>query len=223
MTYTYDLTIGGVRFHAEISKESPNYESECRDYILLKVLATTINYRKNGSHSWLRNDSNAYDFAMEVFQSIRKLDCFFCDMEHFEKTMQSMVDKRINDYASASHSGKGKKFAAVGSGCENFCTLDSESEHKSHKSENVWRWDEVLLDESVMAPDVQAEVFDAAQLIRKHMRKLPELTQQCLELHAQGLINTEIAKQLGVDKSYVGKLIKQGTISLLAELGDVLR
>ena len=223
MTHTYDLTIGGVRFHANLDSNKPNFDHEKRDYILLSVLAKTINYRKHGSHAWLCNDGNAYDFAMEVYHSIRRLDCFMCNMEHFEKTMQDLVNKRLNDYAIASHSGEGKKAAAVGSTCDKFCNFDSDSDKQCSKTNTVKKWDEILSDETAIMPDSYAMNVDAAHLVTQHMEKMPRLMQDCLNLYAQGYSNVEIAKQLDIDKSYVGKLIKQGTISLYAELGTILR
>lgn len=223
MTHTYDLKIGRARIRAKLDSSKPNFDRENRDYILLSVLAKTINYRKHGSHSWLSNDDNAYDFAMEVYDSIRRLDCFNCSMEFFEMTMQNLVNKRLNDYATASHSGEGKKAAAVGSTCDRLCSFDSDSDKTSTKDNKTWQWGEVLSDDSVVQPDIYAMNADAAHLATQHMKKMPRLMQKCLDLHSQGYSNVEIAKKLNIDKSYVGKLIKQGTISLYADLGDILR
>ncbi|MBR5185508.1 MAG: hypothetical protein IKW19_04350, partial [Akkermansia sp.] len=98
MAINYSINIGGAQFRAKVSKKNKNYELQKRQFKLLEMLAKTINSRKKSTDEWLKNDEVAYDFAMEVWNSLRQSSCFLCEEDRFEPVMQDLIMKRLTDY-----------------------------------------------------------------------------------------------------------------------------
>lgn len=220
MVFTYDISIGGVQFRATISERNKNFDTERRQYILLELLAKTINSRKRGTDTWLQNDNVAYDFAMELWTSLCNLDCFYCDMSIFEKVMQDLIMQRLKDYGKISRRGTGKKATAMASGSNTFCNFDDRTDDYYKKPGiECSRWSEVLRDESVYSPDKQVTIKDDADLVQHVLDSLDEKTRLCFLWHSQGMKNTDIALRLGIDESYVRKMNKATAKMLQERLG----
>lgn len=219
MIFTYDISIGGVPFRARISECDKNFDQERRQYILLSLLAKTINSRKRGTDTWLQNGNVAYDFAMELRASLCNLDCFHCEMSIFEKVMQGLIMQRLKDYGKVSRQGTGKKASAVASGSNMFCSFDDKTDDDKKPGGKCSRWSQVLRDKSVYSPDKMAEIRDEADLADRALGKLDEKTRQCFLWHSQGLKNTDIAQLLGIDESYVRKMNKATATMLREQLG----
>lgn len=223
MSDIYNIKIGGVVFSAKVNKTDANYEQVNRQFILLEILSKTINSRKSGSEAWLQDDDRAYDFAMEVLANVKYYDCFNCDIEHFEKVMQTLVNQKLIDYGKACHSGKGKKASAVLSGSFNFVSLESDTgESKKKPGGRKACWKDVIPDVTSDRPDEEAGIKDAANIVMQYLEKMDSLPKQCMLLHVQGLQNTEIAQLLGISNSYVGKLLKQTAKTIREELDSIL-
>ncbi len=219
MVFTFDITLGGERILAKLDTNSKNYDLEYRQYLLLQMLAKTINSRRHGTDKWLMNNQTAYDFGIELWMSLCSLACFRCEMDVFEPVMQGLIMKRLGDYGEASRRGTGKKSSAMASGSENFCQFDDFTDDAWDKpGAEFTRWGDVLYDESVHAPDNVASIKNDAAIAMQYLSKLDERTQMCFIWHAEGMKNTDIAQLLGVDESYVRKLNKSTAALLKAEL-----
>lgn len=219
MVYKFDITLGGERILAKVNTSSQNFDREYRQYLLLEMLAKTINSRRHGTDKWLENNQIAYDFGIELWMSLCGSACFCCKMEVFEPVMQGLIMKRLGDYGEASRRGTGKKSSAMASGSKNFCRFDDITDDAWDKPcVKLTRWCDVLYDEGVSAPNNTASIKDDAAKAMQYLSRLDERTQLCFIWHAEGMKNTDIAQQLYIDESYVRKLNKSTAALLRSEL-----
>lgn len=218
MAINYSINIGGAQFRAKVSKKNKNYELKVRQFKLLEMLAMTINSRKKSTDPWLKNDELAYDFAMEVWNSLRQLSCFHCEADRFEPVMQDLIMKRLTDYGESVHKGFVKKSATTGAECTKTKSFDAPSTPgESDDDADASTLSDVLYDAGAYTPDERAAIMLDAERIKKALKKCRKKARLCFLLYSRGYTNREIAAELGVHESYIGRLMER-TIAQVKKL-----
>ena len=209
MAINYSINIGGAQFRAKVSKKNKNYELQKRQFKLLEMLAKTINSRKKSTDEWLKNDEVAYDFAMEVWNSLRQSSCFLCEEDRFEPVMQDLIMKRLTDYGESVRKGFVKKSATTGAECTKTKSFDAPSTPgESDEDSDAPTLSDVLYEAGAYTPDERAAIMLDAMRIKKALKKCSKKARLCFLLHSRGYTNREIAIELGVHESYIGRLMK---------------
>ena len=218
MAINYSINIGGAQFRAKVSKKNKNYELQKRQFKLLEMLAKTINSRKKSTDEWLKNDEVAYDFAMEVWNSLRQSSCFLCEEDRFEPVMQDLIMKRLTDYGESVRKGFVKKSATTGAECSKSKSFDAPSTPgESDDDSDAPTLSDVLYEAGAYTPDERAAIMLDAKRIKKALKKCSKKARLCFLLHSRGYTNREIAAELGVHESYIGKLMER-TIAQVKKL-----
>ena len=210
MAINYSINIGGAQFRAKVSKKNKNYELQKRQFKLLEMLAKTINSRKKSTDEWLKNDEVAYDFAMEVWNSLRQSSCFLCEEDRFEPVMQDLIMKRLTDYGESVRKGFVKKSATTGAECTKTKSFDAPSTPgESDDDSDAPTLSDVLYEAGAYTPDERAAIMLDAMRIKKALKKCSKKARLCFLLHSRGYTNREIAVELGVHESYIGRLMER--------------
>lgn len=218
MAINYSINIGGAQFRAKVSKKNKNYELQKRQFKLLEMLAKTINSRKKSTDEWLKNDEVAYDFAMEVWNSLRQSSCFLCEEDRFEPVMQDLIMKRLTDYGESVRKGFVKKSATTGAECTKSKSFDAPSTSgESDDDSDAPTLSDVLYEAGAYTPDERAAIMLDAKRIKKALKKCSKKARLCFLLYSRGYTNREIAAELGVHESYIGRLMER-TIAQVKKL-----
>ena len=210
MAINYSINIGGAQFRAKVSKKNKNYELQKRQFKLLEMLAKTINSRKKSTDEWLKNDEVAYDFAMEVWNSLRQSSCFLCEEDRFEPVMQDLIMKRLTDYGESVRKGFVKKSATTGAECTKTKSFDAPANPGDADGDpDAPSLSDVLYEAGAYTPDERAAIMLDAMRIKKALKKCSKKARLCFLLHSRGYTNREIAVELGVHESYIGRLMER--------------